>query len=103
MVIWRKLQQRCCDPDYTMAALATAIKHTIKLKQVWQLQHEPCKCCTTFAHLRVVAAITFKFCRKFCRSCDQSLTGGVGGGQSGLPPDVRLKPVPSIIHCASRL
>jgi len=53
-----------------------------------QLQHAPCKYCTTFAalisicckccatlfaRLRVVAVIIFKFYRKFYCSCDQSL------------------------------
>jgi len=34
--------------------------------------NEGCKCCATFARLRVVAAIIFKFYRKFYCSCDQS-------------------------------
>jgi len=64
-----------------------------------------CKCCATFARLRVVAAIILKFYRKFYRtfycSCDQSLTYCTyqlilvcgDGGESGFGEDERLNVV----------
>jgi len=39
--------------------ITIAIKLTIKLKNYFSYNTQPCKCCTTFPRLRVVAAIIF--------------------------------------------
>jgi len=51
--------------QHTNGLITTAIILTIKLKNYFSYNTQPCKCCTTFARLRVVAAIIFKFYRKF--------------------------------------